>query len=148
MPNLALNPLPLKDPEGGALSLTRVSGIGAAIVALLTTVNGSWNTIFGADTPTWAKPVFLMVVVGAWAAIAVADILSRGYVAGQKAAAVGGLQVIPMPRMDAVDTRKRDQECVVAAARLDPAQRDDPAFLVIRLDGSSEWVPGSDLNFR
>ena len=148
MPDLALNPLPLKDPQGGTLSLTRASGIGAAIVALLTTINDSWNTIFGADTPSWAKPVFLMVVVGAWSAIAAADLLARGYKAGQQAAAKGGLQVIPMPPLEATDTRREDEACTVAGARFDPAKPGDPAFLVIKKEGTSEWVSHSDLKFK
>jgi hypothetical protein len=145
--DLALNPFPLKDPEGGALSLTRLSGIGAAIVALLTTVNGSWDTIFGSDTPTWAKPVFLMVVVGAWATIAAADILGRGYVAGHKALAAGGTQTIPLARLKATYEKGTDQKCAVAAARLDPAKPNDPEFLVIKADGTTAWVPHGDVNF-
>jgi hypothetical protein len=110
--NLALNPLPLEDPKGGALSLTRVSGIAAAIVALLTSVNASWDAIFGASTPTWAKPVVLMVVIAAWAVIASSDLLARGYVKGhkviaeaEKEAATAGTRVIPMPGLSAVDTQ-------------------------------------------
>jgi hypothetical protein len=103
MPDLALNPLPLQNPEGGALNLTRLSGIGGAIVALLTTVNGSWNAIFGAHTPNWAKPVFLAVVVIAWAAIACADLLGRGYVAAHRALAAA--QIIPLAGIRATYTK-------------------------------------------
>ena len=72
--NLALNPPPLKDRGGGAFSLTRVPGIGAAIAGLLTAVNPAWNTIFAKGTPLWAKPVFMTVVVVAWAIVASADV--------------------------------------------------------------------------
>lgn len=53
--NLALNPLPLKDRGGGAFSLTRVSGIGAAIAGLLTAINPAWNAIFAKNTPIWGQ---------------------------------------------------------------------------------------------
>ena len=90
-PTPALNPLPLKDADGGALNLTRVTGLGAALVAVLTTINGAWETIFGTTTPDWAKPVVIMSVIAAFAVVAAADILGRGYVAGRR----GG--VIPLP---------------------------------------------------
>src|SRR5919204_6862042 len=112
---LALNPLPLKDPGGGALSLTRVSGIGAVIVGVLTTVNGSWDAIFGSNTPSWAKPAFLMAVVAAWAGVAAADILGRAYARTRTAPSI-----IPMPTvLHARDTRRADEDCVVAAVRGD-----------------------------
>jgi hypothetical protein len=177
MADLALNPLPLEDPKGGAKSLTRVSGIGAAIVAVLTAVDGTWDTIFDTDTPTWAKPVFMMVVVGAWAVIASADLLGRGYVKGHELAAEaakeggkttaeaqkevakataeakkdvakGAIRVITLPGLSAIDKRDQDQSAVVTAARVSASAPDDPTFLVMREDGSTRWAAASDLKFN
>jgi hypothetical protein len=143
----ALDPLPLKDPKGGALSVTRATGIGAAIVAVLTAVNGTWNTIFGSSTPTWAKPVVMMVVIGAWALVAAADLLGRAYVAAHRAVAKGGTRVIPVQSIPAKYEKGTDQDCLVAAARLDPDKPDDPDFLVLKADGEAAWVPHGDLKF-
>jgi hypothetical protein len=138
---LALNPLPLEDPEGGALSLTRVSGLAAAIIAVLTTIDGSWETIFGADTPEWAKPVFLMAVVGAWALVAAADIVGRGYAAGRKG------QVIPLPEgLTAVYFPAANQKWTVAGMR--PTSNDDAEFLLVKADGRSRWASRDDLEFE
>lgn len=141
---LALNPLPLKDRDGGAFNLTRVSGIGAAIAALLTAVNPAWNAIFAKDTPTWAKPVFMMVVVVVWAVVAAADILARGRIkAGE-----GGVQVTPLPAaLRATDTRGADQACQVVAIRTDPAAPGETTFLVVRAGQVAEWAGQEDLVF-
>jgi hypothetical protein len=141
---LALNPLPLQNPNGGAFSLTRVSGFGAAVAGLLTAINPTWKIIFGADTPTWAKPVFMMVVVLAWALIAVADVLGRSYVGGQRSA-----RVTPLPAtVKAKDTKGSDQLCEVVAVRFDPADQDNPSFLVVKAGEGSEWVEHGDLVFQ
>ena len=145
--SLALNPLPVKDPKGGALSVTRATGIGAALIAVLTAFNGSWNTIFGESTPTWAKPAVLMVVIAAWAWVAAADLLGRGYVAAHRAIAKGGTQVLALPGLKATDLKGADQDCFVTGARLDPDKPDDPEFLVMKGDGTAAWVPHGDLNF-
>jgi hypothetical protein len=142
--NLALNPLPLKDRGGGAFSLTRVSGIGVAIAGLLTAINPTWNTIFAAHTPSWAKPVFMMVAVFAWAIVAAADILGRSRInAGQ-----GAIQVAPLPTVLAVtDTRDVDEACQVVAIRTDPATPGETAFLVVKSGQGAEWVGQRDLVF-
>jgi hypothetical protein len=134
----ALNPLPLSDNEGGALNLTRVTGLGAALVAVLTAFNGSWDAIFGENTPTWAKPVVIIAVIAAFAVVSAADILARGYAAGRRA------ELVPMP--DGLSGtlyeggNKRSPEVAIVAARYSAAEDGKAQFLVVKADKSTEWV--------
>src|SRR4051794_33669405 len=111
----ALNPLPLKENEGGALNLTRFTGIAAFLVALFTTINGAWNTIFGKHAPTWAKPVVMIAAGAIFAVVAAADMLARGYRAGHRDKFVALPKLIP-----AKDDRGTDQDCVIVGIRVDP----------------------------
>ena len=87
-----INPLPTeKDPDGGALNLTRFSGVGAALVATVTAFEGSWEKIFREDTPEWSRPVAVIAIIASWSLIAASDILARGYAAGRRE------QIIAMP---------------------------------------------------
>jgi hypothetical protein len=139
----ALNPFPLKENEGGALNLTRFAGIGAALVAVLTTVNGSWKAIFGGSAPNWAKPAVLMVVIGAWALIAVADILGRGYAAARR------YKFMALPRtIPATDVRGKDEDCEIIGVRVDPDDEEQLGYLVVKASKTPEWVPGASIEFR
>lgn len=136
----AINPLPLKDNEGGALNLTRVTGLGAALVAVLTTFNGAWETIFGESTPDWAKPVVIISVIGAFAVVAAADILGRGYVAGQRG------DVFRLPAgLTATYTLGKDEEVALAGVQYGRANDENAQFLVVKADKSTAWVHSDDL---
>jgi hypothetical protein len=138
----ALNPLPLKDANGGALNLTRFTGLGAALVAVLTTFNGAWTTIFGATTPDWAKPVVIMSVIATFAVVAAADILGRAYAAGRR----GG--VIRMPAgLVAAYTPGTDQRVSVVAVRYRSTEADNSEFLIVKEDNSVLWAGNDDLDF-
>ncbi len=138
----ALNPLPLKNADGGALNLTRFTGLGAALVAVLTTFNGAWNTIFGATTPNWAKPVVIISVIATFALVAAADILGRSYAAGRRGA------VIALPDgLAARYTSGTDQRVHVAAVRYPSDQPGDAEFLVLKNDNSTSWVSTDELDF-
>jgi hypothetical protein len=140
--NTALNPLPLADNDGGALNLTRVTGLGAALVAVLTTFNGSWKTIFGASAPDWAKPVVIMSVIAAFAVVAAADILGRGYAAGRRG------DIIPMPEgLTAVYTPGPNQDVSVSAVRFRKTEDDDSEFLVVKDDNTAIWAGRDELDF-
>jgi hypothetical protein len=139
----ALNPLPLQDNEGGALNLTRVTGLGAALVTVLTAFNGAWETIFGANTPNWAKPVVIMSVIGAFAVVAAADILGRGFAAGQRGA------LIPMPDgLTAAYRPGTDQKVAIAAVRFQRTEDDAGEFLIVKEDKSTIWANTDDLDFE
>jgi hypothetical protein len=139
----ALNPFPLKENEGGALNLTRFAGIGAAIVVLLTTVNDSWTAIFGEHAPTWARPVVFVAVIGAWAFIAAADMLARGYAAGHRDKFVALASIIP-----ARDDRGDDTNCEVVGIRVAEDDSDLLEYLVLKDGKTPEWVPGANIKFR
>lgn len=138
----AANPLPLQDAKGGAFNLTRVTGLGAALVAVLTTFNGAWDTIFGKSTPQWAKPVVIISVIGAFAVVAAADILARGYAAGRRG------DIIPMPNgLTATYTPGTDQEVGVAAVRFRRTEDDNSEFLIVKDDKSTMWAGPDQLDF-
>jgi hypothetical protein len=140
----ALNPWPLKDPQGGALSLTRVTGFGAAVVAVLTTVNKAWDRIFDPTAPHWAKPVVMISVIGGFALVAVADILARGYAAGRRG------DIIPMPDGLAAtyDVKgSRDLEVQVVAVRFRRTEKDSSEFLIVKPDKSTTWAGRGELDF-
>jgi hypothetical protein len=86
-----------------------------------------------------------MAVVAAWAVVAAADILGRAYARTRTAPSI-----IPMPTvLHARDTRRADEDCVVAAVRVDATQPDDPTFLVVKADGAPpEWLQRNELSFR
>lgn len=143
-PNVApaLNPFPLQDNEGGALNLTRVTGLGAALVTVLTAFNGVWETIFGENTPNWAKPVVIISVIATFAVVAAADILSRGYAAGQRGS------LIPMPDgLTAAYRPGTDQKVAIAAVRFQRTEDDDGEFLIVKEDKSTIWASRDDLDF-
>jgi hypothetical protein len=139
----ALNPFPLKENEGGALNLTRFTGIGAALVVLFTTINDAWDKIFGADTPKWAKPVVLIAAGAIWAVIAAADMLARGYAAGHRDKFVALPTILP-----AKDDRGTDQKCEIVGIRVDPDDSDLLEYLVLKDDKVPEWVPGANIKGR
>jgi hypothetical protein len=137
------NPLPLEDAKGGALNLTRFSGIGAALVLTATTFNDSWDTIFGEETPKWAKPVVIIAVIAAFVVVAAADILARGYAAGQRA------EIIPMPDGLRAELIPGPAQTVrVAAVRFRRTEDDSSEFLIVKDDQSTTWVGREDLKFR
>jgi hypothetical protein len=141
--NKAADPLPLKDNEGGALNLTRVTGLGAALVVVLTTFNNSWETIFGSNAPTWAKPVVVISVIGAFAIVASADMLARGYAAGQRG------DIIPLP--DGLPAKLivgEDEDVSLVAVRYKAYEEGTSEFLIAKSDKSTAWVSRSDLKFN
>jgi hypothetical protein len=140
----ALNPLPLKESEGGALNLTRVTGLGAALVTVLTTFNGSWETIFGGNPPGWAKPVVIMSVIAAFAIVAAADILARGYAAAER----GDFIALPDGLSATLDVEgTRDPAVTVVAARFRRTEDGDSEFLIVKDDKSTAWVGRGKLDF-
>jgi hypothetical protein len=146
MPNAnvkpALNPLPLAENDGGALNLTRLTGLGAALVAVLTAIDGVWDTIFGAEAPTWAKPVVMISAIAAFSVVAAADILARGYTAGRRG------DIIPMPDgLTATYTPGRDQQVRVAAVRFRRTEDDDSEFLIVKDDKTTSWASKDELAF-
>jgi hypothetical protein len=66
--------------QSNALNLTRFSGIGAAIVVLLDAINPAIDQLMGGTATPTIRAVIFVAAIAAWAAIAVADILARGYV--------------------------------------------------------------------
>lgn len=137
------NPLPVDDSKGGALNLTRFSGIGAALAVAATAFNESWETIFGADTPRWAKPVVIISVIAAFAVVAAADILSRGYASGRRGA------IIPMPvGLTAELIPGPAQQVGVVAVRFRRTEDDSSEFLIVKDDKSATWVGRDDLRFE
>lgn len=139
-----VNPLPVQDPQGGALNLTRFTGLGAALVAFLTAFDGIWNRLFGEHAPTWARPVVIVALLATYSVIAAADILARGYAAGRRG------DIIPMPPgLTATYKPGTDQRATVliAAVRFRRAENDSSEFLIVTGDGSTVWAGRDELDF-
>jgi hypothetical protein len=139
-----LNPLPTeKDPDGGALNLTRFSGVGAALVAVFAAWEDSWDTILGESTPDWARPATVVAVIVSWSLIAVSDILARGYAAGRRE------QVIAMPEgLEAtLDEPGKNPKITVAGIRFNRKVSGDADFLVVKEDGKVHWATREEINF-
>jgi hypothetical protein len=138
-----LNPLPVDDPKGGALNLTRLTGLGAALVAFLTAFDGIWNRLFGEHAPGWARPVVIVALIATFSVVAAADIIARGYAAGRRG------DVIPMPEglTATYITGGKAREVVVAAVRFRRAEDDSSEFLIVKRDASTVWVGRDKLDF-
>jgi hypothetical protein len=141
--SLTVNPLPVEDSQGGALNLTRFTGLGAALITVLTAFDGTWERIFGEGAPTWARPVVIIAVIATFAVVAAADILARGYAAGRRG------EVIPMPEglTATYETPDPNEKVVVAAVRFRRAEDDSSEFLVVKKDKSTSWVGRDELDF-
>lgn len=139
-----VNPLPVADADGGALNLTRFTGLGAALVVVFTAINDSWDIIFGADTPKWAKTVVIIGAIGAFAVVAAADILGRGYAAARR----GDMIAMPDGLTATLDTTgSRDPEVRVVGVRFRRAEEEDSEFLIVKSDKSTAWVGRDKLDF-
>jgi hypothetical protein len=139
-----INPFPTeKDPDGGTLNLTRFSGVGAALVAALTAFEGSWDKIFGEETPEWSRPVAVIAIIASWSVIAASDILARGYAAGRRE------QIIAMPEgLEAtLDEPGPNPTVTVAGVRFNRKVSGDADFLVVKPDGRFHWATRDVINF-
>jgi hypothetical protein len=142
-----------KDEEGNVingdtLNVTKGAGLAAVIVALVTGINPLFDEIFGDDATPWVKAGIIMTVIGAWALIAAADALARGYASGQ-AASAPKTEIATLPRgLRATYERGRDVTgWRVAAIKLDVADPDKPQFLIVKADEDAKWAPVEDLRF-
>jgi hypothetical protein len=140
-----INPLPTeKDPDGGALNLTRFSGVGAALVAVLAAFEDSWDKIFGAATPEWSRPVAVIAIIASWSLIAASDILGRGYAAGRRE------EIIAMPEgLEATLDQPggaQPKKVSVAGVRFNRKVSGDADFLVVNSDGKFDWATREELN--
>lgn len=140
--NLAGNPLPLDDNEGGALNLTRVTGLGAALVVVLTAFEDSWDKILGEGTPTWSRPVVIVAVIATFGIVAAADMLARGYTAGRRG------ELVPMPDglEGTIDESGRNPTVAIVAARYLATEDGKAEFLVVKEDKSTAWIASDKLN--
>jgi hypothetical protein len=144
MANLAGNPLPLDDNEGGALNLTRVTGLGAALVVVLTAFEDKWDVILGDRPPGWARSVVIVGVIAAFAIVAAADMLARGYAAGRRG------ELVPMPDgvTGTIDVPTGPNPPVaIVAARFHATEDGKAEFLVVKEDKSTAWIASGKVNF-
>ena len=144
---------PFRDPKedtikSGTLRLTWGSGFAAFVAAAATVYNDTFESIFGDSLAPeqfgWIKAAVLIAVILAFALIAVADIVSRGYVSAQQGAATShsGTQVVAAPRgLNATLTDGLDRSgYMIAAIRYRHSQPDEPEYLVVKVGENPEWV--------
>jgi hypothetical protein len=132
---------------GGALNITKGAAIGAIIVALITTINGSFDIIFGGDVPTWVKPAVIIATIAVWGLIAAADVLGRAYASGQKtlrtSALPGGLKATYTK--DGVTVANY---MVVAVETDGSGTADHNKYLITKADQQPNWVEATSLTFQ
>ncbi|HEX8103205.1 MAG TPA: hypothetical protein VF533_11370 [Solirubrobacteraceae bacterium] len=140
--------------DARTLNLTLGSGFAAFIATAVVVFNKSFKAIFGEDLGPEAlathKVAVLVAVIAAFAAIAVADMLSRAWATASKAnsTALGNNFVIAAApsRLKAMKTTGTDEDgFMVAAIRFKPSAPDDVEYLLIKAERPPEWVAGKEL---
>jgi hypothetical protein len=129
--------------KSGALRTTVGTGVGAVVVAIGTAINPVFDAVVGKDAPSWVKAIILIAAIMAWAVIAAADALARGYAAGRAAP-----QVTPAPAGLSAKyiPGRNDPEYRVAAFELTPGS-DALRCLVTRTREAPSWKDAKDLEF-
>jgi hypothetical protein len=132
------------------LNLTLGSGFAALVAAGVTIFNKSFKSIFG-DSITGVdlantKATILVAVIAAFAAIAVADLLTRAWATAAKAR-VDSFTIAAAPsKLKAKKTSGVDETgFIVAALRFKPSAPDEVEYLLVKTGAQPEWVARKDL---
>jgi hypothetical protein len=148
-PNLStsgssLNPLKRSGPiSSGALNLTLGSGVVAAVVAFADVFKPDFiKKILGDNPASGSRAAVFIAVVGAWALIAVADILARSRVHSSQG------RVLPVPHgLKVTRPQLQAQEesgWIVVALRVED---DSLSYLVTKPHTTATWVKNEEVTF-
>lgn len=126
-----------------SLRITWLSAIAAGVVAAAALFTDDFfDELLGGEAPAGARAAVFITVVVAWAAIAVADILARGYASAHPAA----IAPVPPGLPKATWTKGTDESGFrVAAVRM--TSSDDAEYLILKSGHAPRWVPGVELSF-
>lgn len=132
--------------KSGALRVTWISGTIGGIGAILTVFNEEFIHVFGEHASDGIKASVLIAIIAAWAAIAVADIISRSITtsAGLKTpseaiAAPKGLKVT------LTDGQDSDGWSVAAIKGSNGNGGEAAEFLVVKAGQQPKWVEQDDV---
>ena len=135
----------------GSLNLTLASGLVAAIATILNAFPGMITKIFGGTTPSDAvRAAIFLGIFAAFAVIAAADILARGYASGRKSGPIitavpHGLKV-SRPALVAAD----ENNWTVSAVEVTPSATGGPAsmrYFVTKAGKDPAWLEEKDIKF-
>jgi hypothetical protein len=125
-----------------ALRLTTFSAVAALVVAGGSLFTDKWfDQLLGDNASASTRASVFIAVVGAWALIAVADVLARGY------ATAHGSRIVTAPAGLPMATRTKGTAVsgfTVAAIRVDG---DGDSYLLVKAGQQPAWVPGGELAF-
>ena len=145
---------PSKDVIGAStLRTTWISGIVAALLAVGTSWDSLWKTVYNTDPSPAVKTAVLITILAAWAAIAIADMAVRAYATAHTSNPPepgGPWQVTPLAAAaEATLTQKEGTTLavVVVASRVDARSGETIQFLILVPNGSAEWVDSGSLAF-
>lgn len=126
-----------------SLRITWLSAVAAGVVAAAALFTDDFfDELLGGEAPAGARAAVFITVVVAWAAIAVADILARGYASAHPAA----IATVPPGLPKATWTKGKDEAGFrVAAVRM--TSSDDAEYLILKSGHAPRWVSGADLTF-
>jgi len=137
------------------LNLTLGSGFAAFLATAITVFNDSFKAIFGEDLSgaelARYKVTVLVAVIAAFALIAVADLLARGWTTASRTRAdaqVAHYMIAAAPsNLKAKKTEGVDLGgFTVAALRLKPSQPDAVEYLLVKTGAAPEWVAGKHVS--
>lgn len=129
--------LPIRDPKNdviksGTTKIASLSAIVAGLAGIDVAFNNSLIKIFGGNPSNGVKTTILVALIGAWALIAVADLLSRAITTAASqpkfAVAPPGLKV----RRPDQEGTTAEQHWLVAAAEFDPTTPEAVKLLVLK----------------
>jgi hypothetical protein len=137
---------PMRDEQedvvkSGALRLTWVSGAIGGIAAIVTAFNEHIFQIFGDDVSDGTKASVLIAIIAAWAAIAVADLLSRAITTAARLKRAPSAITAP-EGMKVKLTKGPDAPgwMVAAIRRCDEGTGAASEFLVVNSKEAPKWV--------
>jgi len=126
-----------------SLRITWLSAVAAAVVAAAALFTDDFfDELLGDGAPGGARAAVFITVVVAWAAIAVADILARGY------ASAHPTPVAPVPAgLPKVTWTKGKDESGFSIAAVRMTAADNAEYLILKSGHEPRWVPGTELSF-
>lgn len=127
----------------GSLRITWLSAIAAGVVAAAALFTDSFfDELLGSDASPANRAAVFITVIAAWALIAVADVLARGY-----ASARGVRVVTPPTGLPPATWTSGPHEPGFSIAAIRVTSAADPDYLIVKPGHPPRWVPGAELSF-
>ena len=144
-----LDPQPDDAVRAGTMNLTLASGFVAAIGIVLNAIPGFTKAILGDGVTPGLRTAIFIAIIAAFAVIAAADILARGYAAAHTPKHAMPLGTPVYAEREDIDDRA--DWAAVAVRETAPTNGDGTVgleFLVAKRDRHAAWVPQDKLRLR